>query len=133
MYREVRQASHEHGGTGDSESPNVRLLSNERGVFTFEWEPSLRKGTWVWSVVIRHKIPARARLMHTPEGALLSTRQLEVCRRLLDGVSIPEIAEQIGVKPATMKDHTREIYRKFGVSDRKQLLRKIVESTPGVG
>lgn len=134
MCRDVRRASQASGTTtAGGESSSVRLLSNERGVFTFEWEPSLRKGVRVWSVVIRHKIPARARLMYMPEGALLSTRQLEVARRLLDGESIPQIADQIGVRPATLKDHTREIYRKFGVSDRNQLLRKIVESTPRIG
>lgn len=133
MHQEVLRCSRAISETPHAAPSATRLVSNERGVFAFEWEASLRKGRWIWSVAIRHKIPARLRLLSTPEGALLSDRQLEVCRRLLDGESIPQIAEQIGVKPSTMKDHTREVYRKFGVTDRNELLRKVVDATPDLG
>lgn len=131
MHRQVRGASLASDALPDDGHSSVtRVLSNAWGMFSFEWEPSLRKGKWTWSVVIRHKIPVRLRMMFTPEGASLSDRQREVCRRLLDGESILQIAERIGVKRATLKDHTREIYRKFGVRDRDELLRKVVAVNP---
>ena len=133
MHDDVLRCCQSTDANADDARSATRLVSNERGVFAFEWEASLRKGRWIWSVAIRHKIPARLRLLSTPEGALLSDRQLEVCRRLLDGESIPQIAEQIGVRPSTLKDHTREVYRKFGVADRNELLRKVVDATPDMG
>ena len=130
--REMRRSvACEAGEDGETAATVSRVLSNERGVFTFEWEASLRKGVRIWSVAIRHNIPAQVRLMFTPEGRSLSNRQLEVCRLLLDGEPIPVIAERIGVTRATLKDHTREIYRKFGVGDRNELLRKVLMAPPG--
>ena len=127
MYRAVESSTTDRlVATGVGRQGTVRSLSNEWGTFSFEWEPSLQKKTWAWSVVIRHRIPVQLRLLSTPEGLSLSDRQLEVCRRLLDGQPTPRIAEEIGVKRATLKDHTREIYRKFGVKDRDELLRKVM-------
>jgi PAS domain S-box-containing protein len=58
----------------------------------------------------RRRIPSTARR--------LSQRELEVLRLAADGYSGPQIAEQLVVRPATIKTHFDHIYEKFGVSDR---------------
>jgi DNA-binding CsgD family transcriptional regulator len=122
MHAEVRK---QIAAPGSSASV-TRTLSNERGNFSFEWEASLREGAWHLSVVIRRRVPAHLQLVSLPDDAQLSVRQLEVCRGLLDEEPLAEIARRIGVTPSTLKDYTREIYRKLGVTDRESLTRKLI-------
>jgi LuxR family maltose regulon positive regulatory protein len=50
----------------------------------------------------------------------LSAREQEILRWLSSDLSLREIARQLFVSYDTMKTHTRHIYRKLGVSTRKQ-------------
>ena len=50
----------------------------------------------------------------------LSGREQEILRWLSSDLSLREIARQLFVSYDTMKTHTRHIYRKLGVSTRKQ-------------
>jgi two-component system, NarL family, nitrate/nitrite response regulator NarL len=51
-------------------------------------------------------------------GASLSAREIEVLRLISQGLSAPEIAEQLFVGVTTVKTHLQHIYDKFDVSDR---------------
>lgn len=44
----------------------------------------------------------------------------------LDGLTLPEIADILGIKENTMKFHNKNIYSKLGVSSRKQLIKVAV-------
>jgi ATP/maltotriose-dependent transcriptional regulator MalT len=48
----------------------------------------------------------------------LSPRELEVLRLAADGLSAPEIAEQLVIASATVKTHFTHTYEKLGVADR---------------
>jgi LuxR family maltose regulon positive regulatory protein len=50
----------------------------------------------------------------------LSGREQEILRWLSSDLSLREIASQLFVSYDTMKTHARHIYRKLGVSTRKQ-------------
>jgi DNA-binding CsgD family transcriptional regulator len=67
---------------------------------------------------VRH-LPDLARF---PEVNELSTRQLEVLTRLLDGQRVPTIAAEMFVSPSTVRNHLVAIYRKFGVHSQAELL-----------
>ncbi len=53
----------------------------------------------------------------------LTDRQEEVLAALRDGSSAGEIAERLGLSVTTVKTHIRTIYRKLGVSSRRDALR----------
>jgi DNA-binding NarL/FixJ family response regulator len=53
----------------------------------------------------------------------LSTRQLEILRRLLDGDRVPAIARDLYVSASTVRNHLSSIFRKLGVHSQEELLR----------
>jgi two-component system nitrate/nitrite response regulator NarL len=59
----------------------------------------------------------------TPDASLrkgLSTREVEVLRRLVAGDSNKLIANRLGISEATIKVHLKSLLRKLGVSNRTQ-------------
>jgi DNA-binding CsgD family transcriptional regulator/PAS domain-containing protein len=61
-------------------------------------------------------------LTRLPQVSELSTRQLEVLTRLLDGQRVSTIAAEMFVSPSTIRNHLAAIYRKFGVHSQAELL-----------
>jgi LuxR family maltose regulon positive regulatory protein len=49
----------------------------------------------------------------------LSRRELEALRHLTSRLTVPEIAERMGVSTNTLKTHVKRTYRKLGVGDRR--------------
>ncbi len=56
----------------------------------------------------------------------LSARELEVLQLATEGNSGPDIAERLGVSPATVKSHFENIYAKFEVFDRASAVAKAI-------
>ena len=54
----------------------------------------------------------------------ITPRQRAVLAMLIEGLSIPAAAEQLGLSPHTVKGYTKVIYEHFGVSDRAGLIRR---------
>jgi LuxR family maltose regulon positive regulatory protein len=57
----------------------------------------------------------------------LSKRELEVLRLLGTDLNGPEIARELMVSPNTMRTHTRNIYSKLGVHNRREAVRRAGE------
>lgn len=87
--------------------------------------------------------PAAAAAASTPAGAAaaealrfdsftqtlgLTPREAEVCRYLVQGRSLPFIAEQLYVTAGTVKTHAIHIYRKAGVTSKQELISLFGES-----
>jgi DNA-binding NarL/FixJ family response regulator len=69
-----------------------------------------------------HVLPPAA--MESPDSAgpdLLTTREAEVLELLQAGRSNAEIAQALHVSIETVRTHTRRIYRKLGVTSRREL------------
>lgn len=56
-------------------------------------------------------------------GATLSTKEREVLRCFLDGLTIAQIAEKFGRSPKTISSQKSVAYRKLGVSSDIELLK----------
>lgn len=64
---------------------------------------------------------------HASPASRLSQRQIEVLTALIEGKSNKEIARALGVEEITIKVHLQAIFRKLGVSNRVQAVRKAIE------
>jgi len=53
---------------------------------------------------------------------LLSGRETEVLERLISGARVPQIAEQMFLAPATVRNHLSSVYRKLGVHTQGELV-----------
>jgi DNA-binding NarL/FixJ family response regulator len=64
-------------------------------------------------------------------SALLTNREQEVLRGVLDGLTNKTIAARLGVPEATVKAALRRIFRRNGVHSRTQLIRAALDGTLG--
>lgn len=61
----------------------------------------------------------------SPESLLpgdLTLREREVAALIVEGMSLKEIAQELHISQNTMKTHSRNIYRKIGVKNKKELI-----------
>ena len=69
----------------------------------------------------------RCRLARPPRAGLvdpLTDREVAVLRLLRGALSRREIGAKLGVSPNTVKTHTQAIYRKLGVSSRRDAVER---------
>ncbi len=71
--------------------------------------------------------PSSGVVQHIPHE-VLSTREHEVLRLIVDGLSNQEIAERLVVSLDTVKTHVRHIFEKLAVNDRTQAALKAVRA-----
>ena len=57
----------------------------------------------------------------------LSSRELDVLRLLRSQLSGPEIARELMVSLNTMRTHTKNIYMKLGVNNRREAVQRAAE------
>jgi LuxR family maltose regulon positive regulatory protein len=60
-------------------------------------------------------------------GQELSEAEARVLDRLLEGLSVGEVASELWLSPNTVKTHRRGIYRKLGVHSREELVERAAE------
>jgi DNA-binding NarL/FixJ family response regulator len=57
-----------------------------------------------------------------PDVAALSRREIEITRRLVDNVRLPEIARAMHLSPHTVRNHLKSVFRKLGVHSQSELI-----------
>ena len=57
-----------------------------------------------------------------PELAALSRRELEVFELLLSDKTLPMVADELYISESAAHFHCKNIYKKLGISNRRQLL-----------
>jgi DNA-binding CsgD family transcriptional regulator len=63
----------------------------------------------------------RARRRTGPSVDQLTTQELAIARHVASGATSPEVATRLFLSPRTVEAHLRNIYRKLGISSRRQL------------
>jgi two-component system, NarL family, nitrate/nitrite response regulator NarL len=64
-----------------------------------------------------------SRMIATPELPHLTSREADVLRLLVSGMSVKEMAQTLGISPETIKVHLGRLYGKLGVNDRVAAIR----------
>jgi DNA-binding CsgD family transcriptional regulator len=62
-------------------------------------------------------------------GGNLSKREEQIATLFAEGVNYKALAKVTGISPNTVRCHLREIYRKLGISNKTDLVRKMAENT----
>lgn len=106
-------------------SPPAWLLKNKWGEFqlrAYVLQSSEGHGS-SYGITVERKVPIEMQMLQKVKEMPLSNKQREVCFLLLRGVDNEQIAQMLGIKPTTLKEHTQAIYRKLGVGKRDELFR----------
>lgn len=69
----------------------------------------------------------------TPGLNQLTTRELEIVARLLDGDRPPEIAKKLFLSQSTVRNHLASVFAKVGVTSQQELLNLLRDSQAGLG
>jgi two-component system, NarL family, invasion response regulator UvrY len=70
---------------------------------------------------ISQALALRATIQEGPPGRQLSAREFEVLRLLVQGFTLPVIAERLGLSQKTVANHQSAIRQKFGANNGVQL------------
>jgi DNA-binding CsgD family transcriptional regulator len=102
----------------------------------FETSPS----TWIFKFFIRETpeplvvvfiiedtLSYKLNMSEIREQFRLTRREIDVLRRVLDGLKNIEIAENLEIAEQTVKDHLSNIYMKLGVENRFTLIRSLMK------
>lgn len=131
----ARKTGDEDGATSPDASDNGRLSPQVATAGT--------KAASASTIFAGASSPAAAAAASTPADAAsaealrlggfaqtlgLTPREAEVCRYLVQGRSLPFIAEQLYVTAGTVKTHAIHIYRKAGVTSKQELISLFGES-----
>jgi|HubBroStandDraft_4_1064222.scaffolds.fasta_scaffold467793_2 DNA-binding CsgD family transcriptional regulator len=82
-------------------------------------------------IVISFPLEVRQEIViHTPQ---LTRKEKEVIDLLQQGYSTKQVAARCGVQPRTVKYHIGQIYKKFRVTDRAELLALVGIKPKGSG
>jgi len=63
----------------------------------------------------------------TAETLRLTKRETQVCQKLFEGITRNKIAEQLGIKPRTVRHYMEHIHEKLAVSNRVGVVLRIIQ------
>jgi DNA-binding NarL/FixJ family response regulator len=73
------------------------------------------------------------RFEYLPEADILTAREAEVLQLLQEGMTNAQIAHHLSIGIETVRTHARNIYRKLGISTRRDLARFVRQPPVRVG
>ena len=109
-YRFLRLISEEGAGVSELLRKIKKEVQEDAAVDQEWFEKVLNEST---EVAVRYPLYLKQQLSSAVD---FSENALAILRLQAEGLSIRKIAEKLGIKPETVKYHTKENYRKLGVS-----------------
>lgn len=84
----------------------------------------MQQTLWHFDHVLRSATASRTAATLPTDAALgrLSSRELEITLRLLDGDRVPAIARALFLSPSTVRNHLSSVFRKFGLGSQQELI-----------
>jgi DNA-binding CsgD family transcriptional regulator len=79
--------------------------------------------------IIEDKISNKLNVNEIRQKYKLTRREIDVLRRVLDGLKNIEISKDLEIVEQTVKDHLSNIYMKIGVVDRFDLIRSLISTS----
>ncbi len=77
------------------------------------------------------QIGRRLAAANEPSASTLPPRLQQTLQGLLDGLSEKQIAERLGISPATLHEYVTKLYRRFGVRGRNELMARWIRYGTG--
>ncbi|MDO6963749.1 helix-turn-helix transcriptional regulator [Rhizobium alvei] len=79
-------------------------------------------------ITLTRHIPLALRLMRHPAVHELPRREKDVCLKLAEGISVPEIAASLSMSTHTVLGHVTSLYQRFEVNSREKLMISLLSS-----
>jgi two-component system, NarL family, nitrate/nitrite response regulator NarL len=79
---------------------------------------AVMRGETVLAPEVQSELAGQLRTRAQPGAPLLSPREQEILQLIAAGELAPDIAQRLGLSPATVRTHLQHLYEKLGVSDR---------------
>ena len=80
-----------------------------------------------WKRNPSHRLMSDGQWKAVAQLARLSPRELEVCQRLFNGHTRSQVAEILGIRPRTVRQHLESIHDKLNVKDRIGVVLRLIQ------
>jgi DNA-binding CsgD family transcriptional regulator len=102
-------------------------LVDEKSADAMASAAGMQETLWQFDHVLRSATASRMAATLPADAALdrLSSRELEIVLRLLDGDRVPAIARALFLSPSTVRNHLSSVYRKLGVGSQQELIHRL--------
>lgn len=95
----------------------------------------MQRTLWQFDQVVRSATASRMAAILPTDAALgrLSSRELEIVLRLLDGDRVPAIARALFLSPSTVRNHLSSVFRKLEIGSQQELIDLLRETDSSSG
>jgi DNA-binding CsgD family transcriptional regulator len=83
--------------------------------------------SWQWGEAPDHNLISEAHWPLIANNLSLSDRELQVCQRLLDGLTREAIAKSLGIKYRTVRQYLEQLHEKLKVNNRVALVLRVIQ------
>ncbi len=107
----------------------VKRLDGSQSNWIFRFYTQEKQNPLVYLVIVEETVSNKLDMNAIRQQFRLTRRETDILRRVLDGPSNIEIAEELYISEQTVKDHLSNIYMKIGVKNRGGLMRTLIYSS----
>jgi DNA-binding CsgD family transcriptional regulator len=107
----------------------TKRFDNSQSNWIFRFYARETPNPLVYLVIFEETVSNKLDMNGIRQQFRLTRRESDVLRRVLDGLTNIEIAEELEISEQTVKDHLSNIYMKMGVKNRAGVLRALIYSS----
>jgi LuxR family transcriptional regulator of spore coat protein len=107
----------------------TKRFDNSQSNWIFRFYAREAPSPLVYLVIFEETVSNKVDINGIRQRFRLTRRESDVLRRVLDGLSNAEIAEELEISEQTVKDHLSNIYMKIGVKNRAGAMRALIYSS----